>query len=113
VPFCISRVAAVCRKVCGDIPGPSPASLTALLNAVLTEVTGFPLNSTKCFASGSILCQRMVSSSEDYGKMTSASNLRLAETSSSVLAWIAEKMVRPRDSAKLRFRAFVSGHRCR
>jgi hypothetical protein len=58
-----------------------------------------------CFASGSILCQRMVSSSEDYGKMTSASNLRLAETSSGVLAWaaadgeawIAEKMVRPRD----------------
>ena len=50
VPFCINHVAAVCRSVCGETPGPSLASVTACLNAVFTEDTPSPLNSTKCRA---------------------------------------------------------------
>ena len=33
-PLCICHVAAVCRRVRGEIPGPSFGSRTALLNAV-------------------------------------------------------------------------------
>jgi hypothetical protein len=35
-----------------EAPLSSRASRTALLNAVFTDETGLPLNSTKCFASG-------------------------------------------------------------
>jgi hypothetical protein len=47
-PRCISHVAAVCRNVCGVTLPHRPASLTACLKLVLTDLTGAPCHSTKC-----------------------------------------------------------------
>jgi hypothetical protein len=50
-PTCISQVAAVWRNVCGLILPVSLDSVTAVLNAVLTDFPGCPLISTKrCLA---------------------------------------------------------------